>query len=157
MILSGQAIRRAKIISPFNERTKAHGMTYGVGPAGYDIRINQDIILAPGESCLASSVEHFVMPDIVLGVVHDKSTWARLFLAVQNTVIEPGWIGYLTLELSNHGKTNIEIKQGMPIAQIIFHYTDAPVERPYNGKYQYQENQPIPPRFDEDLDESPSR
>jgi dCTP deaminase len=28
-----------------------------------------------------------------MGIVHDKSTWARRGLVVQNTVIEPGWHG----------------------------------------------------------------
>ena len=34
-----------------------------------------------------------------MGIVHDKSTWARRGLVVQNTVIEPGWHGYLTIEV----------------------------------------------------------
>jgi dCTP deaminase len=39
-----------------------------------------------------------------MGIVHDKSTWARRGLVVQNTVIEPGWHGYqTTIELTNHG------------------------------------------------------
>ena len=42
------------------------------------------------------------MPSDVLGQVCDKSTWARRGVAVQNTIIEPGWRGYLTVELTNH-------------------------------------------------------
>jgi dCTP deaminase len=54
-------------------------------------------------------------------------------LTVQNTVIEPGWRGYLTLELTNHGPNRLEIPAGSPIAQIIFEMLDEPTEQPYRG------------------------
>lgn len=101
-VLSGQTIRRRGIFDPFCERTRDFGMTYGLGPAGYDVRIAEDILLLPGQFVLASTMEHFDMPVDVIGKVHDKSTWARLGLDVKNTVIEPGWRGYLTLELTNN-------------------------------------------------------
>ena len=40
MILSGQSIRDRALVHPCCERSKACGMTYGLGPAGYDIRID---------------------------------------------------------------------------------------------------------------------
>jgi len=138
VILSGQTIRKRGIFTPFAERTKLQGMSYGVGPAGYDVRVREEIILAPGEFKLASTVEHFDMPNDVLGKVADKSTWARLGLAVQNTIIEPGWKGVLTLELTNHGKTTLHLTAGCPIAQIILHLRDEPAETPYARKYQNQ-------------------
>lgn len=138
MILSAQSIRRRGIFTPFSERTKAHGMTYGLGPAGYDVRIAETVFLGPGGFCLASTIEHFEMPTDVLGKVADKSTWARRFLAVQNTIVEPGWRGHLTLELSNHGSSPLHIEAGSPIAQIVLHLIDEPTEQPYAGKYQDQ-------------------
>lgn len=138
MILSAQSIRRRGIFKPFHERTVAHGMTFGLGPAGYDVRIRESLTLAPGQSSLASTIEHFEMPNDVLGKVADKSTWARRFLAVQNTIIEPSWYGILVLELSNHGQETLYITSGMPIAQIILQLLDEPTERPYCGKYQGQ-------------------
>ena len=86
--------------------------------------------IPPGGFTLASTLEEFDMPDDVLGIVHDKSTWARMGLAAQNTVIEPGWNGYLTLELTNHGDEEIFIDDGTPIVQIIFHMLDQPAEPP---------------------------
>lgn len=153
MILSGQTIRALGIFTPFCERSKQNGMSYGLSAAGYDVRINarnpgQDLVLAPGEFALASTLEHFNMPDDVLGVAHDKSTWARQGLTVQNTVMEPGWRGYLTLELANHGPLVLTIKDGDPIAQIVLHRVDAPVETPYDGKYQDQGPGPQEARFE---------
>ena len=148
MILSGQSIRERGIFTPFSERTKAHGMTFGVGPAGYDVRIAETVKIPAGGFVLASTMERFVMPNDLLGIVHDKSTWARMGLALQNTVAEPGWAGHLTLELSNHGKFAIKLLAGMPIAQIIFHLTDQPVENSYDGKYHNQKAGPQPAIFE---------
>lgn len=153
MILSGQSIRKRGIFTPFNERTKHNGMSYGLSMAGYDVRVTLDgledkITLYPGDFILAVTQEHFDMPSDVLGIVHDKSTWARQGIAVQNTVIEPGWKGYLTLEITNHGAEAVVLASGDPIAQIVCHQLDEPAEQPYDGKYQNQEDTPQEARFD---------
>lgn len=142
MILSAQTIRKIKPIEPFVERTVQNGMSYGLSIAGYDVRCDQDLVLPAAGFKLASTVERFLMPDDVVGIVHDKSTWARRGIALQNTVIEPGWCGYLTIEITNHSDKEIIIQKGDPIAQILFHRTDYPVESPYSGKYQNQESGP---------------
>jgi dCTP deaminase len=140
MIIPAQTLRRLKPIEPFCERTQYNGMTYGLGPAGYDVRIAETVTV--GRFVLASTVERFDMPNDVLAQVCDKSSWARRGIAVQNTIIEPGWCGYLTIELTNHDDTPIEIKAGDPIAQIIFFRLEEPTTLPYSGKYQDQERGP---------------
>ncbi len=97
---------------------------------------------------LASTIERFKMPNNLVGIVHDKSTWARRGIAVQNTVIEPGWEGWLTLELTNHGPEPVLLKRGMGISQILFHLLDEPTEIPYEGKYQDQERGPVAAKSD---------
>jgi dCTP deaminase len=144
MILSGRYIKARGIISPLVERTEYGGVTHGLGTAGYDVRIEFDVdgpidarVILPGEFCLGSTIERFRMPRDVIGIVHDKSSWARRGLAVQNTVIEAGWEGHLTLELTNHSKERLAIMRGVGIAQIVFHQINEPVP-PYEGKYQGQ-------------------
>lgn len=146
MIIPAQELRRIKPVHPFCERTTHNGMTFGLGPAGYDVRVAQDVTLLAGKFILASTMERFDIPNDVLGKVCDKSTWARRGLTVQNTVIEPGWRGFLTLELTNHGLDFITIQSGDPIAQIIFFRLEAPTDMPYEGKYQDQESGPQPAR-----------
>ena len=146
MVLSDGALRRIQPIRPFKDRTTLNGCTFGLSAAGYDVRIAEDVFLWPGRFLLASTVEYFDMPDDVVGIVHDKSTWARRGLAVQNTVIEPGWRGYLTLELTMHAWRFQRIRAGTGIAQIMFHRLDQPAEKPYSGKYQNQERGPQPAR-----------
>jgi len=58
-------------------------------------------------------------------------------------VIEPGWAGWLTLEITNHSAQPVRLMKGMPIAQIIFELLDQPAEKPYRGKYNNQRNEPV--------------
>jgi len=148
MVLSSQTIRRFKIFSPFAERTfhEPTGTSFGLSAAGYDVRLDGEVRLTKGITVLGSTREHFTMPFDIVGVVHDKSTWARRGVTVQNTVIEPGWKGYLTLELLyfplNNGPKELIIPQGAPIAQVLLQYLDLPTDQPYEGKYQNQERGP---------------
>lgn len=143
MIIPGQKIEGFGIIKPFVERSVEHGMSYGVGPAGYDVRIKDEMIMLPGDFELGVTVEEFEMPNDIIAFVHDKSTWARRGLSLFNTVIEPGWKGFLTLELINNGRNKLKIPAGCPIAQIIFMRLDSETRTPYRGKYQDQPSRPV--------------
>lgn len=150
MILPHQRLQDIMPVTPFHERTvhSESGMTYGVGPAGYDVRVAEDFYLHPGDFRLASTVEHFDVPADIMAFVTDKSTLARAGLSVFNTVIEPGWRGHLTLELKNQGPNRIHIMAGMPIAQIVFHLLDVRTDLPYDGKYQDQPARPVDAIFE---------
>lgn len=167
MIINGPALlASAPIKNMAQEKLRSHGVSYGATEAGYDIRIRQDITftvkhyvsgtqraiysngkwLADGRFVLASSMEVFQMPDNLVGVVHDKSTWARKGLSVFNTVIEPGWCGGLTLELVYHGEEELFIPAGAGIAQVLFSRVESPAR--YAGKYNHQSTDPVPAIFE---------
>jgi dCTP deaminase len=148
VILPAQLIRHHKLISPFHERTVINGMSFGLSSCGYDVRIAQTVTMRPNDFKLVSTLERFKTPDWLVAQPYDKSTWARLGLAVQNTVIEPGWEGYLTLEITNHGANTLIIEEGSPIAQIMWHLLSEPTEQPYVGKYQNQEAKPVPAKLE---------
>lgn len=155
MILSHQSIFRRVmstlydasvqdlLIDPFQMRGVIHGMSYGLSAAGYDVRIKDTMFLAPGDFALGVTVERIALPTDLMAELKDKSTWARRGIAVQNTVFEPGWRGYPTVELSNHGPHIVRVPAGAPIGQLIFHVLDAPTCAPYAGKYQDQPQRPI--------------
>ena len=172
MIINGRDLIAATPIKDMvPEKVVAHGMTYGSSEAGYDIRIKQEIRFYPvnpdaefkkfrvmsftndsftnddeGRFIIASAIEEFQMPTHLLGRVCDKSSWARKGLSVFNTVIEPGFIGGLTLELVYHGNTELVIPAGAPIAQVIFEEVKNPAQ--YNGKYQGQSSEPTPSKYE---------
>ena len=167
MVINGkQLMLRAPIKNILPYKEKIHGVSHGLSEAGYDIRIAQSVkffnedgvqrvaVMTPGymeepsfdegRFCIASAIEEFDMPNNLVGIVHDKSTWARKKLSVFNTVIEPGWRGFLTLELVYHGDDELIIPAGAGIAQVIFHETICTAN--YEGKYQNQEDRPIAAR-----------
>lgn len=171
MIINGaDLLSRRPIKNMLTEKVRFEGVSHGLSEAGYDIRLKQQIWLyAPhyhitgslvrsahhfvgadiheGNFALGSSVEEFDMPDNLVGIVHDKSTLARQGLSVFNTVIEPGWKGFLTLELVYNGQTNLCIPAGSGIAQVLFHETST--KALYAGKYQSQDDRPVPAIFSE--------
>ena len=161
-----ELLELAPIKNMVGTKQKSNGVSWGLSEAGYDIRIKQDVIFKPvantvatkwmdngkqfgiwdyGRFTLASAIEEFDMPDCLVGIVHDKSTWARKGLSVFNTVIEPGWKGFLTLELVYHGNEELIIPAGSGIAQVIFHRTSNRVK--YEGRYQNQSDEPTPAKM----------
>ena len=158
MIINAQSlIKAAPIKDMLTSKHIFNGVSHGLSMAGYDIRIAEDVFFGEhgvsvdgewktGRFTLASAVEEFDMPYELVGVVHDKSTWARRGLAVFNTVIEPGWRGFLTLELVHHGLRPLHVKAGSGIAQVIFSQLAKPSA--YSGKYQDQARGPVEAKED---------
>lgn len=159
MIVNGHLLlTTAPIHDMLTTKVRYNGVSHGLAEVGYDIRIKQDVLFWPddpeggsvrvagawsrGRFTIASAMEEFEMPLDLAGVVHDKSTWARQGLSVFNTVIEPGWKGFLTLELVYHGQEILHIPAGSGIAQVLFH--QAMVRAAYDGKYQNQADKPVP-------------
>lgn len=152
------------IVGMVHQKHRLHGVSYGLAEAGYDIRLKQDILFlpreniislrdgptiykeSPGRFVLASAMEEFDMPDDLVGVVHDKSTWARQGVSVFNTVIEPGWKGFLTLEIVFHGQERVRLPAGAGIAQVLFHKLFEPAT--YEGKYQNQADKPVESKWE---------
>lgn len=145
MIINGKALlNAAPIRNMLTEKVKHNGVSHGLTECGYDIRIKQDVWLFPGRSfVLASSVEEFDMPQHLMGRVLNKSTWARRGLdASMTTNVEPGWKGWLTLELCYHRWKPLFIPAGSGIAQVIF---ETILEKAaYGGRYNNQEDRPVP-------------
>lgn len=133
----------APIKDMLTEKHRRNGCSHGLTECGYDITIKQDVVLFLGRRfVLASSIEEFNMPNNLMGRVLNKSTWARRGIdASMTTNIEPGWKGFLTIELRYSGVLPIRIKAGTGIAQVIFERIEVPTI--YDGKYQNQENKPI--------------
>ena len=143
MIVNGPSLLAAAPLSPMlDHKARSGGVTHGMSEAGYDLRIKDAITLHPFRRfARASTVERFVMPCNMVAIVHDKSTWIRRGLMVGNSVAEPGWCGWLTLELFYHGMGILRIPAGAGIAQAIFHEVQHPAQ--YVGRYQDQPDRPV--------------
>jgi dCTP deaminase len=152
-VLSAQSIWRLclgdqPMISPFAERGVANGRSFGLSACTYDCRIAQRVVLDVGKFERASTIERFCLPDNVCGSVLDKSSFARIGVSALNTHLDPGWEGWLTLELVNLSGWEVVIDAGEPICQVKFEWLDEATELPYAGKYQNQENGPVAARYE---------
>lgn len=162
MILSYQTIKEFcetfKMIDPWCEKTIFEGMSYGLGPCTYDMRLDKILTednrvvaeydFRAGESILVSTIERVRIPDNICASVLDKSTFARKFMSAFNTHFDPGFEGYPTIELVNLGQRMITLKHGMPICQFKFEVLDKPTEKPYRGKYQNQDSKPVEAKYE---------
>lgn len=105
------------------------------------VRYQGDVcIIPPNSFALARSVEYFRMPRNVLGICLGKSTYARVGVITNFTPFEPGWEGYVTIEISNTTPLPAKIYANEGIAQVLFFEGDQP-EVTYadrKGKYQAQ-------------------
>ena len=97
---------------------------------------DEPFILHPGEFVLGSTLERVVLPDDLVARLEGKSSLGRLGLLIHSTAgyVDPGWDGYLTLELSNVANLPITIYPDMKIGQISFFRLSTPAEVPYGAK-----------------------
>lgn len=104
------------------------------------------ILIPPNSYVLGRSVEYFKMPPDVLGIVLGKSTYARSGIIVNVTPLEPGWEGYVTIEVGNGTPLPAKVYANEGIAQVIFFQGEAPsvsyADR--QGKYQKQTGITLP-------------
>lgn len=141
-------------------------VSYGLGSYGYDVRLGNEFkvqnpgylptvsphhslpsvwsdvagdmfVIQPGHFILARTLETITMPDDTIGLLVNKSTYARLGLTCEITVLQPGWHGHVTLELTNRGRLPIRLYADEGIAFLMF-FKGIPPETVYQGKYQGQ-------------------
>jgi len=145
-------------------------ISYGLSSYGYDLRVSdefmvftnvhnclvdpknfnensfvsmrvEECIIPPNSFALARSVEYFRIPTDVLTICLGKSTYARCGIIVNVTPFEPGWEGYVTLEISNTTPLPAKVYANEGLAQVLF-YKGAEVCRTSyadrGGKYMKQ-------------------
>lgn len=90
------------------------------------VEAHDHFLLAPHSYVLARTVEYIRMPRNLDSVILGKSTWARCGLIVNTTPAEPGWEGFLTLELANASHLPIKLYVNEGICQFQFYRIDDP-------------------------------
>jgi dCTP deaminase len=110
-------------------------------------------ILHPGEFVLGSTLERVTLGTDLVARLEGKSSLGRLGLLIHSTAgfVDAGFIGHLTLELSNVANLPIAIYPRMKIGQISFLRMTTAADEPYgsqakHSKYQGQRG-PTPSRY----------
>ncbi|GAB4188853.1 MAG: dCTP deaminase [Simkaniaceae bacterium] len=151
-------------------------VSYGLSSYGYDLRVSnhfkvftnvhncivdpknfhedsfvdiiaEECIIPPNSFALAVSVEYFRIPRNVLTLCVGKSTYARCGIIVNVTPFEPGWEGYVTLEISNTTPLPAKIYANEGLAQVVFYQGQEAPDISYadrRGKYMGQQNITVP-------------
>ncbi len=165
------------MIEPFvDTQVRDNVISYGLSSYGYDIRISNEYkiftnlnsttvdpklfdpksfvdfegdvcIVPPNSFALGRTVEYFRVPRNVMTICVGKSTYARCGIITNVTPLEPGWEGYVTLEISNTTPLPARIYSGEGIAQILFFEGAEECMASYSdkkGKYQGQTGVTLP-------------
>ena len=122
-----------------------------IDPKNFDSRVmvkvvseDAPILIPPHSFALTHSVERFRIPENVVGVAVGKSTYARVGLVVNITPLEPGWEGWLTVEVINPSPHYLKVYPYEGIAQILFFRGEVPKSLySKDRKYQNQERRVV--------------
>ena len=150
-----------EMIVPFTDRQVREGViSYGLSSYGYDMRVSNEfkvftnvfnslvdpkhfdersfvdikaehIDIPPNSFALARTIEYFHIPRNVLAICLGKSTYARCGILLNTTPFEPGWRGYVTLEISNTTPLPARIYANEGIGQVLFFESDEECETSY--------------------------
>lgn len=92
-------------------------------------------ILHPGEFILGSTIEHVTLSSSYAARLEGKSSIGRIGLQVHSTagVIDPGFSGQITLELTNVANLPILLCPGLDVAQLTVFTMRNPARRPYGS------------------------
>jgi len=119
----------------------------------------EPFVLHPGEFVLGTTYEKVTLSNKIVARLEGKSSLGRIGLLIHSTAgfVDPGFSGYLTLELSNVANLPIKIYPEMKIGQISFYYLNSPSESEYGSnvygsKYQGQKG-PTPSKSHTDFKE----
>jgi dCTP deaminase len=160
-------------------------LSYGLGSMGYDFRVrpkwkvftptgrnvivdpknmqdaafvnvdNDSVDIPPNGFVLAASIERFEIPPDVICSVYTKSSYARCGISMQMTPLEPGWTGYVTVEIGNTTPHAARVYANEGIGQVLFFKGSVPCLHTYAnkneagaaGKYQDQAAEITLPRL----------
>lgn len=99
--------------------------------------VAQNLVLQPGEQVITCSSHRYNIPLDYFGLVQTKGTLARLFVQVtcNDGQVEPGFEGFITLEIVNLSPWTIQIPAGADIAQMYLLKCSSTASEPYHGRY----------------------
>ncbi len=110
------------------------------------IKEGESFIIHPGEFALATTYETVKIPANLVARVEGRSSMGRLGITMHVTAgyIDPGFMGKITLEISNIGKMPVALYPGQRVCQIVFETMTSPSLKPYghpdrDSKYMNQQ------------------
>ncbi|RUA31624.1 MAG: dCTP deaminase [Bacteroidetes bacterium] len=79
-------------------------------------RPGETFLLHPGQTILGTSLEYIKLPENILMALNMRSSYSRLGLSI-STIVQPGYCGCISIELTNVNKNPINLTVGARIFQ----------------------------------------
>lgn len=80
-------------------------------------KLGDTFLFHPNQTVLASSLEYIKLPMNTYGVLNMRSSYLRLGLSV-SAIVQPGYCGCISLELTNVNKVPLNLTIGAPIVEM---------------------------------------
>ena len=121
------------------------------------VPFGEKLWLHPGRLILGATLEFIQLPDDLGAYVLGRSSWGRVGLLVATAImVQPGYVGALTLELVNESESPIALYPGLRIAQLAVHtladYTKVPYSKKEEPEY-IAPTRPEPAAFSSEQEE----
>ncbi len=92
------------------------------GDAGWDLFISEDCDIKPGETVdVHTNIKIDMPPYLYARITGRSSTLRKHKLLVNEAIIDNGYTGELFICVHNMGNKVFHVKQGMRLAQVLFH------------------------------------
>lgn len=82
-------------------------------------RLGENFLLHPGQTILSTSLEYVKLPADILAILNMRSSYSRLGLTI-STIVQPGYCGCVSIELTNANKNPINLTVGARLFQSRF-------------------------------------
>ncbi len=102
-----------------------------------------EFVIEPAKRYLLTTVEYIKVPPELMAFVELRSTFARLGLLMPPTIIDGGFEGRITIEISG-SSFPIKLRAGTRFLHVVFAKVSSPIQRPYGGRYQGQKGVTLP-------------
>jgi dCTP deaminase len=102
-----------------------------------------DFVIPPHSRCLAHTLETVKLPKDLMGFCELRSSYARLGFSIPPTIVDAGFEGQLTIELSG-SSFPVKVYPFDRFLHVVFSELTSPTVKPYTGKYQSQTGVQLP-------------
>ncbi len=113
--------------------------------------VGEEFYLHPHQTVLCSTLEYLKLPDDVFLTLSTRSSYSRLGLSL-SSIVQPGYCGCVSLELTNSNNNPIKILVGAAILQARMYKLDNDTDY-FNSRRKYIcQVRPVPSKADQDAE-----
>lgn len=95
----------------------------------------REVTIKPGEYYLVQTYEEVNTPDDLMPLLHPRTSLFRSGLLLLNSKTDPGYVGKLTMGLTNLSPFPVKLQLGARICNIVFHKIEGKTTK-YRGQHQ---------------------